>query len=60
MIYALVKNNIVQNMILWDGSAPYQLSVGVKAIPVSESDYVGPGFIYDGKQFTPPQPVESE
>jgi hypothetical protein len=57
MIYALVSNGVVQNMILWDGQEPYEMPSGTDAIHVGENDYVGPGFIYDGEKFTPPQPA---
>lgn len=52
--YALVNDSgIVENVILWDGVTPLDLA-GYDVIGVDDDFYVGPGFLYDGKDFSPP------
>lgn len=56
-VYALVKGDLVENIILWDGKSPYVINDGVTAIEINDTEYVGPGFIYDSEKFTPPEPT---
>lgn len=54
MRYAVVKNNVVENMIAWDGVVPYTPPQGTILI---QSDMAGPGWIWDGNNFSkPPRP----
>ncbi|WP_157834768.1 MULTISPECIES: hypothetical protein [unclassified Serratia (in: enterobacteria)] len=57
MKYCLIANNVVVNVIEWDGEAQIQLG-DMKAISVGDDVYVGPGFLYDGKKFTAPEQTE--
>lgn len=57
MGYAVIKNNVVENMIAWDGVAPY--NPPDKEIILVESDVAAIGWIYDpltGTLSPPPVP----
>lgn len=58
MNYAIVKNGVVVNMIVWDGKATWDdHDSGTMAVPVPAGAYVGIGSTYDGTTFgIPPQP----
>ena len=56
MNYALIKNSIVQNIIVWDGVAEF--SVDGELIQIPENTLVSIGFIYQDGQFIDPTPVE--
>lgn len=52
MRYALVKNNVVIYIVVWDGVSPYRpdgILVPIKDLPVNEGD------LYDGRDFSPPE-----
>lgn len=55
--YAIVCNNIVQNVILWDGKTDYNPPEDCSLIECS--DEVGIGFTYKDGEFHPP-PIEEE
>lgn len=49
--YALIKNSIVENVVVWDGSGNIfddYITVNIDDIPT------GIGWTYDGEVFTPP------
>ncbi|HCJ5617821.1 TPA: hypothetical protein O9V13_000634 [Escherichia coli] len=49
--YALIKNSIVENVVVWDGSGNIfddYMTVNIDDIPA------GIGWTYDGEVFTPP------
>ena len=58
MRYAQIKDNVVINVIVWDGETPYDPGEGITLVKCL--DIVGGGFTYDGKKFTAPAPVEAE
>ena len=58
MRYAQIKDNLVINVIVWDGKTPYDPGEGITLVKCP--DTVGGGFTYDGKKFTAPAPVEPE
>ncbi|HFW6363180.1 tail assembly chaperone gp38 [Escherichia coli] len=49
--YALIKNNIVVNIVIWDGAG--DMFADFKAVNIS-GVAVGIGWIYDGNNFTAP------
>ena len=52
--YCLIRNGVVENVIAWDGVAPWQAPAGYQVIT---DDRASPGWRYDGAVFTPPAPV---
>lgn len=62
MKYAIIKDGVVTNMIVWDGVSEYDYgaSDGVLALKLNDDEQVGPGYLYDGKIFTAPPPTEEE
>lgn len=44
MRYALVKDGKVANVILWDGSQPFNPPDGSTPVPISEEDFVDIGY----------------
>ncbi|WP_447874991.1 hypothetical protein [Serratia fonticola] len=58
MKYCLIANGIVVNVVAWDGKTPVNFG-RVEVVGVDDDAFVGPGFIYDGENFTAPvQQVE--
>ncbi|EGO4099527.1 hypothetical protein U9Z24_04090 [Escherichia coli] len=56
--YALVKDNVVENLIAWDGEG--DLFPGYDAIELSDELIASVGWSYDGKTFTaPPEPAKT-
>ncbi|WP_156293358.1 hypothetical protein [Serratia oryzae] len=53
MKHCLVSGGIVENVILWDGATPVDFG-DAEVIGVDDDCYVAPGFLYDGKEFSPP------
>lgn len=49
--YAVVKDGIVINIVVWDGETEWQPDDG-EAVKID--DVAGIGWLYDGKKFTPP------
>lgn len=52
MRYAVVRDGIVENVILWDGERPWQPPEGTTAVACATE--VSIGWIYDGDAFQPP------
>ncbi len=55
-VYALIKNGIVENTAIWDGEG--DLFPDYLVVELSENESAGPGWAYDGTEFSPP--VEPE
>lgn len=54
--YALIKNGIVENVVVWDGAGDIfddYITVNI------DSTHVGIGWSYDGEAFTPPPELTS-
>lgn len=51
--YALVKNKIVVNIIIWDGSDTWKPGDGVVAILLESHSQTAIGYSYDGNVFSP-------
>ncbi|WP_157639445.1 hypothetical protein [Burkholderia ubonensis] len=57
MIYAIVQNGIVVNMIEWDGVTSWSPPIGMIAVQVPTNAYVGIGSTYSNGVFgAPPAP----
>lgn len=56
MIYAIVENNLVTNVIEWDGVTKWDAPKDVQIIPANGA---GVGWAYDGSAFTAPPMVAS-
>ena len=57
--YALVKDGVVVNTIVWDGpeNSPVDFGEGIEAIEFFDGDFVSIGYLYsDGKFIAPPDP----
>lgn len=54
--YALVKDGVVENTVIWDGEG--DLFSDYQVIELSEDESAGPGWSYDGKEFYPPPEPE--
>jgi hypothetical protein len=50
--YAVISNDVVENVIVWDGAAPYPNSE--ELIDLTANPQVGPGYTYNGTTFTAP------
>jgi len=55
MRYAIIKDGVVVNVILWDGQAEWQPPEGATLVNVDDIIF-GPGYLYDGETFTDPSP----
>lgn len=55
--YALIKNNIVVNIVVWDGAG--DMFADFKAVNIS-GVAVDIGWIYDGNNFTAPEPEKTK
>lgn len=53
--YAVVKDGIVINIVVWDGETEWQPDDG-EAVKID--NVAGIGWLYDGKKFTPPPEPE--
>ena len=51
--YAIVRDTLVENVVLWDGVSSWTPPAGTQAINV-DNTVCGPGFTFDGTAFTPP------
>lgn len=54
---ALIKVGVVQNVAVWDGSSIWN-TAGFTAIDVTNQPNVGPGWTYDGRDFSAPPTAE--
>lgn len=52
--YALVKNDLVENIILWDGDDDWPTPEEYLVVKLKDDQDVGIGYKYDGKNFTSP------
>lgn len=55
MKYAVIKDELVVNVIIWDGEAPYNPGEGCQLIKVAADERVGPGFAYINNEFIEPK-----
>lgn len=59
--HAIVREGVVENVILWDSeNSVWDAPEGVDVILVPWEEFVGVGYLFDGKNFTSPQEPESE
>lgn len=59
--YAIISAGTVENVINWDGdTAQWRPPEGAVAVRLADDAVVGPGYTYDGRDFTAPVPVEPE
>lgn len=56
--FAIINNNIVENIIVWDMSNDY--TPAGQAIEIPEETMVNIGFLYQDGQFIDPNPVMEE
>jgi hypothetical protein len=54
MRYAIIKDSIVTNVIIWDGVASWAPEDGESAKLLDADSRVGPGWIYDGQTYIEP------
>lgn len=52
--YAIIKNNIVINVALWDGQADVNFGDDVTAVPIDDTIVVGIGYTYTDGVFSAP------
>ncbi|MGE4892688.1 hypothetical protein AB8890_22000 [Yersinia enterocolitica] len=55
--YALIKNGVVENVIIWDGKGG--MFSDYQVVELGEDTVAGPGWAYDGKIFTAPAIVQT-
>lgn len=60
MNWALINNGIVVNVIIADADFVPAIDVHYDAVIDVTDLYVGPGFTYDGTNFSPPPPEVSD
>lgn len=58
--YALVKDGVVINTIVWDGETAVDFGDGVKAVAIPEGQSVTMGFLYKGSKFTAPELTDEQ
>lgn len=59
MKYAVINSsNIVENIIVWDGSAPYNSGEGMTLVEIQDGVFCSVGWLYDPatQTFTDPNP----
>ncbi|MEG0870365.1 MAG: tail fiber assembly protein [Hafnia sp.] len=57
-IYALVKDGVVENTVIWDGEG--DLFPDYQVVELKENENAGPGWSYDGTEFyAPAEPEKS-
>jgi hypothetical protein len=56
--WALIENNSVVNVILWDGISPFELPSGTQAVAVPAGVMVGIGYSYINGAFSAPAEPE--
>lgn len=52
--YAVIQNNIVTNIIIWDGMATWSPPQGSSLVDLTDTATPDIGSSYDGTTFTPP------
>lgn len=55
--YAIVKDGVVINMVVWDGKTEWEPEEGEA---IKADNFAGIGWLYDGKKFTAPEPTAEE
>ena len=58
--YALIKDGVVFNTVIWDGKAEVDFGDGVTAIEMPEGELVQAGYLYEDGVFTAPPLTEEE
>lgn len=58
--WALVRDGVVENTFLWDGEGEYQHDAGTIVVEYDESNIAGPGYLYDGANFSRPPLTEQQ
>ena len=60
--WAIVKGEIVTNVILWDGpdESPVEFEEGVTPVEVKDGQSVSPGYSYRDGEFLPPEPTDED
>ena len=58
MQYAIIRDGIVENVAEWDGESPWTPPDGT-TLQSLEGSTAGPGWSFDGEQFTPPVQLPS-
>jgi len=53
MRYAIVRNEIVESVIIWDGQSAYSAPEGTTLVPTNGA-IVGPGYSYVNGEFVAP------
>lgn len=60
MNFAVIQNNVVVNVIVWDDAATWASPPGTSIVPIPNGSYVGIGSSYDGTSFgSPPQSTQN-
>lgn len=59
MKYAIIRDTLVENVVLWDGETEWQPPEGTTIVELGDT-IAGPGFTYDGTTFTAPPEPEPE
>jgi hypothetical protein len=54
MRWAIVIGGVVENIVLWDGSAAWSPEKEAQAVQLTEGQVCGIGWIYDGTTFAEP------
>ena len=54
MNFAVIQNNVVVNVIVWDDIATWVSPVGTTTVQIPDGAYVGIGSTYNGTEFGPP------
>ena len=57
--YALIKDGLVINTVVWDGKEEVNFGDDVEAVDITDNPDVGKGYIYINGAFTPP-PLTAE
>lgn len=55
--YAVIRDGVVENVVVWDGESDWSPPEGALLV---QSDEAGPGDGYDGKAFTRPEPAPAD
>lgn len=58
--YALVQNNIVINIVVWDGVDDIDFGDGVIAVEYENQSLVSIGYSYENGAFIPPPPTDDD
>jgi hypothetical protein len=52
--YAVVRDGVVENLIVWDGNPGWQPAEGSFVVLIPDDSQVAIGDTYDGEEFGPP------